>query len=78
MKEIKLKTSKVKFIEETHQYFLGKKELKGITGTLINRAFPNTYKGIPENVLMKAAERGGMIHQAFELFCTVCDADIKS
>lgn len=78
MKQIKLKTSKVKFIEETHQYFLGKKELKGITGTLINKAFPNTYKGIPENVLMKAAERGGMIHQAFELFCTVCDADIKS
>jgi len=78
MTQIKLKTSKVKFIEETHQYFLGKKELKGITGTLINKAFPNTYKGIPENVLMKAAERGGMIHQAFELFCTVCDADIKS
>ena len=36
MTQIKLKTSKVKFIEETHQYFLGKKELKGITGTLIN------------------------------------------
>lgn len=78
MKQIKLKTSKVKFIEETHQYFLGKKKLKGITGTLIHKAFPDTYKGIPEGVLMKAAERGGMIHQAFELFCTVFNSDIKS
>ena len=78
MKQIKLKASKVKFIENTHQYFLGKKKLQGITGTLIHKAFPDTYKGIPEDVLMKAAERGGMIHQAFELFCTVFNSDIKS
>ena len=76
MKKIKLTTSKVKFIEQTHQYFLGKKELKGVTGTLIKKAFPDTYKGIPEGVLMKAAERGGMIHQAFELFCTVFNSDL--
>ena len=78
MKQIKLKASKVKFIENTHQYFLGKKKLNGITGTLIHKAFPDTYKGIREDVLMKAAERGGMIHQAFELFCTVFNSDIKS
>lgn len=74
---IKLKKSKVRFIEETHKYFLGKKELSGITGTLIKKAFPDTYKDIPERVLMRAAERGGMVHQTFELFCTVFDSDIN-
>lgn len=74
---IKLNKPKVTFIEETHQYFLGKKQLKGITGTLVRKAFPDTYKDIPESVLMKAAERGGMIHNSFELFCTVFDSDIN-
>ena len=74
---IKLNKPKVTFIEETHQYFIGKKQLKGITGTLVRKAFPDTYKDIPESVLMKAAERGGMIHNSFELFCTVFDSDIK-
>ena len=74
---IKLNKPKVTFIEETHQYFIGKKQLKGITGTLIRKAFPDTYKDIPESVLKKAAERGGMIHNSFELFCTVFDSDIK-
>lgn len=74
---IKLNKPKVTFIEETHEYFIGKKQLKGITGTLVRKAFPDTYKDIPESVLMKAAERGGMIHNSFELFCTVFDSDIK-
>ncbi len=74
---IKLNKPKVTFIEETHQYFIGKKQLKGITGTLVKKAFPDTYKDIPESVLMKAAERGGMIHNSFELFCTVFDSDIN-
>lgn len=74
---IKLNKPKVTFIEETHKYFLGKKELKGITGTLVRKAFPDTYKDITESVLMKAAERGGMIHNSFELFCTVFDSDIN-
>ena len=77
IQNIKLNKPKVTFIEETHQYFIGKKQLKGITGTLVKKAFPDTYKDIPESVLMKAAERGGMIHNSFELFCTVFDSDIK-
>lgn len=76
-KKISLNVPKVTFIEETHQYFLGKKELKGVTGTLIKKAFPDTYKNIPESVLMKAAERGGLIHNTFETFCSIFDADIK-
>lgn len=76
-KKITLNVPKVTFIEESHQYFIGKKELKGITGTLIKKAFPDTYKNIPESVLMKAAERGGLIHNTFETFCSIFDADIK-
>ena len=76
-KRITLNEPKVTFIEESHQYFLGKKELKGVTGTLIKKAFPDTYKNIPEYVLMKAAERGGLIHNTFETFCSIFDADIK-
>lgn len=76
-KKISLNVSNVTFIEETHQYFIGKKELKGVTGTLIKKAFPDTYKDIPESVLKKAAERGGLIHNTFETFCSVFDADIN-
>lgn len=77
VKKITLNEPKVTFIEEFHQYFLGKKELKGVTGTLIKKAFPDTYKNIPESVLMKAAERGGLVHNTFETFCSIFDADIK-
>ena len=77
-KEIKLKKSKVVFDEINHTYHLGKKELSGITGTLIKFAFPDTYKDIPESVLAKAAERGGMIHNSFELFCTIFGSDISA
>lgn len=77
VKQITLNESKVTFIEESHQYFLGKKELKGVTGTLIKKAFPDTYKNIPDYVLMKAAERGGLIHNTFEAFCSIFDADIN-
>lgn len=77
VKKITLNESKVTFIEESHQYFLGKKELKGVTGTLIKKAFPDTYKNIPDYVLMKAAERGGLVHNTFETFCSIFDADIN-
>lgn len=76
-KKITLNVPRVTFIEETHQYFIGKKELKGVTGTLIKKAFPDTYKNIPESVLMKAAERGGLIHNTFETFCSIFDTDLK-
>lgn len=76
-KRITLNEPKVTFIEESHQYFLGKKKLQGVTGTLIKKAFPDTYKNIPDYVLMKAAERGGLIHNTFETFCSIFDADIS-
>lgn len=74
---MKLVKSKVRFDEEHHRYFLGEKELSGITGTLIKKAFPDTYKGIPDAVLAKAAERGSVVHQNLELFDTICNSNIN-
>lgn len=74
---MKLVKSKVRFDEEQHRYFLGEKELSGITGTLIKKAFPDTYKGIQDAVLAKAAERGSVVHQNLELFDTVFNSDVN-
>lgn len=74
---MKLVKSKVRFDEEQHRYFLFEKELSGITGTLIKKAFPDTYKGIPDAVLAKAAERGSVVHQNLELFDTVFNSDVN-
>lgn len=65
-KEIKLTTSEVRFVEETHQYFLGDIELQGITSTLIPKAYPSTYMGIDQETLENAAARGTMMHKVIE------------
>lgn len=70
-----LKQSPVRFESATHQYFLGKKELKGITSTLVRRAYPDTYKR-PDNyteeqwreVLANAAAKGSNMHETIELY----------
>lgn len=67
---IQLATSPVRFIEEEHRYLLGEKELRGITSTLVKRAFPDTYKGVDEATLARAAKRGADIHKAIEAYET--------
>lgn len=70
-----LKMSPVTFKSDTHQYFLGKKELKGITSSLVRRAYPDTYKR-PEKyteeqwqeILMNAAAKGSNMHETIELY----------
>lgn len=63
-----LKDSGVIFKEDTHQYFLGDKELQGITSTLVHRAFPHTYDGVSQEKLMERAEYGHKVHDMLE-FC---------
>jgi len=65
---IELKPSGVRFVSDAHKYFLDDVELQGITSTLVNRAFPNDYKDIPEDVLRRAAERGSNVHETIELY----------
>lgn len=65
-KEIILQDSGVIYEPVGHTYSLNGKPLQGVTGTLINRAYPKdkTYSNIPEEVLNHAAERGSACHQA--------------
>ena len=78
MSEIKLNTSKVRFVSETHQYFLGDKELFGITNTLIKRAYPDTYKDVPQHILEQAARNGSLMHETIELYDELgIESDLK-
>lgn len=69
-----LKQSPVTFISGTHQYLLGDKELKGITTTLVRRAYPKTYEK-PDNFtdeewqakLDDAKAKGSVMHETIEL-----------
>ena len=68
-----LKQIPVLFNQEEHTYTNTEtgKMLKGITSTLIHRLFPDKYSGIPQTVLMRAAERGTAIHEEIELVETI-------
>lgn len=61
-----LTLSRVKFDEATHTYTLDGKQLQGITGTLIRRAFPDKYKDVDPEVLAQAAAKGKALHEAIQ------------
>lgn len=70
MEKQTLRMSPVLFNEDGHTYkiFAGEKacDLQGVT-PIIAWLFPDTYKGIPKNILNQAAEYGSMIHKKCEL-----------
>ena len=69
MKTIKLNDSGILFDAESHTYCTKDGEvLQGITGRLKERAFPDEYKDVPEEVLQRAATRGTRIHHVLELY----------
>ena len=59
---IELVKSSVVFNEENHTYFLGEKQLQGITGMISRQLFPDKYKDIPDYILKRAADKGHRIH----------------
>ena len=67
-KRIELKDSGVVFNEELHEYWLGDKQLSGITGMLQRQLFPDEFEGVPEKMIMKAAEYGTQVHASIEDF----------
>lgn len=67
-KRIELKDSGVLFNAEDHTYFLGEKELSGITGVIQRQLYPDEFDGIPEAVLQEAAEYGNSVHRSCEDF----------
>lgn len=68
---IQLKDCGVEFIDSTHTYLKDGKELKGITGVLHRCLFPDMYKGVSDDVLMKAASAGSVVHEQIELYDTM-------
>lgn len=70
---MKLIQSQVIFDKAAHTYTLNGKELKGITSTLVRRAYPHTYDKPDhlteeewQTVLSRAAERGTAVHETLE------------
>lgn len=68
VKRIELKESGVLFNEEEHTYWLGGKELSGITGMLQRQLFPTEFDGIPKHFIQGAADYGTCVHQSCEEF----------
>ena len=66
MKKLDLVESRVVFDNEHHTYTLDGRELSGVT-PIVKWLFPDTYKGIPQSVLDRAAEYGTLIHSKCEL-----------
>lgn len=67
-KRIELKESGVLFNEEEHSYWLGNKELSGITGMLQRQLFPDEFDGIPKHLIQGAADYGAGVHLSCEDF----------
>ena len=65
---IELKDSGVLFDKELHEYWLGDKQLSGITEMLQRQLFPNEFDGIPDVVIKEAARYGTEVHESIELF----------
>lgn len=69
MKKIELKDSGLVLEPLTHTYHDASGNFyQGVTGTLIQRAFPNMYAGVPDDILEQAAHRGTVAHENIEKF----------
>lgn len=65
---IELKDSDVLFNKERHEYWLGDKQLSGITGMLQRQLFPDEFDNVPEEALKEAARYGTEVHESIEAF----------
>ena len=63
---VQLNKSSVAFDKESHTYHLDGIVLGGVTA-IVKWMYPDTYKDIPEEVLMRAAEYGSMVHAKCEM-----------
>ena len=67
MNALDLHRSSVRFDEQSHTYTTSDgRQLTGVTSILKQALFPDKYKGIPDAILAKAAERGTAIHNECE------------
>lgn len=58
------------FKEEEHEYWLGDKQLSGITRRINEVLYGgNKYAGVPEYIMERARMRGSLIHKEIEEYC---------
>ena len=60
--------AEIRFIEETHKYYLGDKELISVTTLMQKHGLAPNYSNVNAEVLRAKAERGTMIHKEIEDF----------
>ena len=65
---IELKDSGVFFNKERHEYWLGNRQLSGITGMLQRQLFPDEFNNVPEEAIKEAARYGTEVHESIEAF----------
>lgn len=58
--------AEIRFIEETHKYYLGDKELISVTTLMQKHGLAPSYSNVNAEVLRAKAERGTMIHKEIE------------
>lgn len=59
---------KVRFVEQTHKYFMGEKELISVTTLLRKHGLSPDYGNVDPQVLKAKAERGKLIHAELEKY----------
>lgn len=74
-KRIELNRSEVVFIPEDHTYWLGDKQLSGITSLIDRQLYPNTYDNVPDEILSQAADYGHAVHESIEAFDSLWQND---
>lgn len=57
---------KIRFNEETHEYFIGDKKLISVTQLMRKHGLAPDYASVDPEVLKAAAERGSLIHKEIE------------
>lgn len=68
METPKLNTADVIFFDEPHEYYKANgTKLEGVTSTIVRWCFPDTYAGIPQDVMDAAAEHGKYVHSCIEV-----------
>ena len=75
---MKLNDSGVIFLEDPRGYWLGDKQLEGLTGMIGRQLFPNKYKAVPEKVLANAAKKGHKIHEDIQMYDMIGEAKTEA
>lgn len=67
METLKLNKSRVRFVEDGHDYYWDGVKISGVT-PIVNWMYPRTYEDISESVMKAAAAHGTAVHKDCQLY----------